>query len=280
MKRFLRRLIYSLLLIAAGGVLVAVLILDASVPQLDGEVLVSSISARVTIERDSIGVPTVTAENRADLAFGTGFVHGQDRFFQMDLSRRQAAGELAEIIGPALFEIDKRNRLHRFRSRASRVVAQMSAEETEIMNAYVAGVNAGLDSLGAKPFEYFILREAPDPWLAEDTVLAAYAMYMVLNDERASNDIKRGLVHRVVDAEVYDWMYPLGTKWDAPIIGEARSSNAIPSAEQLNVRDVLQTSVGSPANEDAEAPSLGSNNWAVSGRDLLRPARTSSTSTV
>jgi hypothetical protein len=90
-------------------------------------------------------------------------------------------------------------------------------------------------------------------------------MYMVLNNERASNDIKRGLVHRVVDAEVYDWMYPLGTKWDAPIFGEARSSNAIPSAEQLNVRDVLQTSVGSPANEDAEAPSLGSNNWAVSG---------------
>ena len=136
MKRFLRRLIYSLLLIAAGGVLVAVLILDASVPQLDGEVSVTSISARVTIERDSIGVPTVTAENRADLAFGTGFVHGQDRFFQMDLSRRQAAGELAEIIGQALFEIDKRNRLHRFRSRASRVVAQMSAEETEIMNAF------------------------------------------------------------------------------------------------------------------------------------------------
>ncbi len=265
MKRYLRRLIYSLLLIAAGGVLTIVLILDASLPQLDGDIQASSISASVRIERDSNGVPTVTAENRSDLAFGTGFLHGQDRFFQMDLSRRQAAGELAAIIGPALLETDKRHRLHRFRSRARRVVAQMTADETEIMNAYVAGVNSGLDSLGVKPFEYFILSVSPQPWRSEDTVLAAYAMYMVLNDERASNDVKRGLVHRIVDAEVYDWLYPLGTRWDAPIIGEARSSSRIPSAEQLNVRDYLQTSLGSHANEEAELPSLGSNNWAVSG---------------
>jgi penicillin amidase len=265
MKRFARRLICSLVLVTAGSMLVTVLVLQASLPQLDGEVSAALISAPITIERDSIGVPTVTAANRADLAFGTGFVHGQDRYFQMDLSRRQAAGELAEVIGPALLETDKRHRLHRFRSRAQQVVAQMSADETEIMDAYVAGVNAGLDSLGAKPFEYFILRVSPEPWRAEDTVLAAYAMYMVLNDERASNDVKRGLVHRIVDAEVYDWLYPLGTKWDAPIIGEARSSSTIPSAEQLNVRSVLQSSIGSPANEVAEPPSFGSNNWAVSG---------------
>lgn len=265
MKRFLRRLIYSLLLVTAGGVLVAFLTLDASLPQLDGDIPASSISAAVRIERDANGVPTLTAENRTDLAFATGFVHSQDRYFQMDLSRRQAAGELAEIIGPTLLETDKRHRLHRFRSRASRVVAQMTTDETEIMKAYVAGVNAGLDGLGAKPFEYFILGTIPEPWVAEDTVLTAYAMYMVLNDERASEDVRRGLVRRIVDAEVYDWLYPLGTKWDAPIFGEARMTNTIPSAEQLNVRDVSQSSARLPATVEAEAPSLGSNNWAVSG---------------
>jgi len=265
MKRFLRRLIYSLLLVTAGGVLVAFLTLDASLSQLDGDIPAASISAAGRIERDANGVPTLTAENRTDLAFATGFVHGQDRYFQLDLSRRQAAGELAEIIGPALLETDKRHRLHRFRSRASRVVAQMSTVETEIMKAYVAGVNAGLDGLGAKPFEYFILGTSPEPWVAEDTVLAAYAMYMVLNDERASEDVKRGLVHRVGGAEVYDWLYPLGTKWDAPIFGEARLTNTIPSAEQLNVRDLSLSSTRLPATVEAESPSLGSNNWAVSG---------------
>ena len=265
MKRFFWRLMFSLAVVISGGLLVLLITLNASLPQLDGEFSVSHISADIRIERDSIGVPTVTAGNRTDLAFGTGFVHGQDRFFQMDLSRRQAAGELSEIIGAATLEADKRNRLQRFRSRASRVVAQMMPEESKIMAAYVAGVNAGLDSLGAKPFEYFILGVSPESWRAEDTVLAAYAMYMVLNDERASNDVKRGLVHRVVASEVYEWLYPPGTKWDAPIVGEAWQASAIPPAEQLNVRDVLRTSIDVSAKGQAEAPSLGSNNWAVNG---------------
>ena len=265
MNHLARRLIYSLVLIVAGCMLAIVLILEASLPQLDGDITSAQISAAVTIERDFLGVATVTAENRADLAFGTGFAHGQDRYFQMDLSRRQAAGELSEIIGAATLEADKRHRLHRFRSRARQAIAQMTADETEIVDAYVAGVNAGLESLGIKPFEYFVLGVSPEPWRAEDTLLAAYAMYMVLNDERASHDIQRGLVHRVVAADVYEWLYPPGTKWDAPIIGEARQSSAIPPPEQFNVRQVLKTSTLSPANEEAGRAFLGSNNWAVSG---------------
>ena len=266
MKRIIRRLILFVVIVIAGCSLALFLILNASLPQLDGEISASRISADIRIQRDAGGMPTVSAKNRADLAFGTGFVHGQDRFFQMDLTRRQAAGELAEIIGPAALEIDKRNRLHRFRSRASRVITRMASDEAEILSAYVAGVNAGLDSLGARPFEYFILGVTPEPWRPEDTLLVAYAMFLELNDERASHDIKRGLVHRVMPAQAYDWLYPSGTKWDAPIVGEARKGIAIPSPEQLNVRDSTQASNRSTVSEDAEAPLLGSNNWAVSGK--------------
>ncbi|MCH8308121.1 MAG: penicillin acylase family protein [Proteobacteria bacterium] len=266
MKRIIRRLILFVVIVIAGCSLALFLILNASLPQLDGEISASRISADIRIQRDAGGMPTVSAKNRADLAFGTGFVHGQDRFFQMDLTRRQAAGELAEIIGPAALEIDKRNRLHRFRSRASRVITRMASAKAEILSAYVAGVNAGLDSLGARPFEYFILGVTPEPWRPEDTLLVAYAMFLELNDERASHDIKRGLVHRVMPVEAYDWLYPSGTKWDAPIVGEARKGIAIPSPEQLNVRDSTQASNRSNVSEDAEAPLLGSNNWAVSGK--------------
>ena len=242
MKRIIRRCILFMAIVIAGCSLALFLILKASLPQLDGEISASTISADIRIQRDAGGIPTVSAKNRADLAFGTGFVHGQDRFFQMDLTRRQAAGELAEIIGPGALEIDKRNRLHRFRSRASRVITRMASDKAEILSAYVAGVNAGLDSLGGRPFEYFILGVTPEPWRPEDTLLVAYAMFLELNDERASRDIKRGLVHRVMPAQAYDWLYPSGTKWDAPIVGEARKSIAIPPPEQLNVRDSMQAS--------------------------------------
>jgi len=266
MKQIIRRFTLLVVIVIVGCSLALFLILNASLPQLDGEISASRISADIRIQRDAGGIPTVCAKNRVDLAFGTGFVHGQDRFFQMDLTRRQAAGELSEIIGPAALEIDKRNRLHRFRSRASRVITRMASDEAEIVRAYVAGVNTGLDSLGARPFEYFILGVSPEPWRPEDTLLVAYAMFLELNDERASRDIKRGLVHRVMPVAAYDWLYPSGTKWDAPIVGGARKSIAIPSQKQLNVRDSTQALNRSTVSEVAESPLLGSNNWAVSGK--------------
>ena len=75
-----------------------------SLPLLDGEIRLAGLTAEVSVDRDALGVPTVRAQNREDLARALGFLHAQDRFFQMDLMRRQAAGELAEIVGPAMVE--------------------------------------------------------------------------------------------------------------------------------------------------------------------------------
>lgn len=262
----MRRLIVSMLTVIMAGLFLLFLTLRASLPRLDGEIPAGHISADVRIERDAAGITTVVAENRADLAFGTGFAHGQDRFFQMDLFRRQAAGELSEIIGVAALEADKRSRIHRFRSRAAQVLSQMTAEDNEIVTAYVTGVNAGLTSLDAKPFEYYLLGVSPVPWHAEDTILVAYSMFMVLNDEDASRDIKRGMVHRVAPREVYDWLYPEGTKWDAPVIGNARRRSPIPPAELLNLAGSTLSPDRLPADEDGGSPFFGSNGWAVSGK--------------
>jgi penicillin amidase len=75
------------------------LLLRASLADLDGDLRLAGPRAAVTLERDALGVTTVGAADRADVAFGTGFAHAQDRFFQMDLSRRLAAGELGELVG-------------------------------------------------------------------------------------------------------------------------------------------------------------------------------------
>jgi penicillin amidase len=139
------------------------------------------------------------------------------------------------------------------------------AEDSDraIVEAYTKGVNAGLDSLGARPFEYFVLGTEPQPWQREDSVLVVYAMYMQLNDSRASKEIRRGLAHRVLPAAVYDWLYPQGTPWDAPLMGDARSVADVPIPSIYSIRDVPD--VAAPAREVGRYPLRGSNNWAVSG---------------
>jgi penicillin amidase len=87
----------------------------------------------------------------------------------MDLIRRQAAGELAELVGAAAIGVDKRYRFHRFRTRAQSVWDLATDEDKSLLEAYASGVNAGLQSLSARPFEYFVLGGEPVPWQAQDS---------------------------------------------------------------------------------------------------------------
>ncbi len=263
MRRILLRLLLATGLLAAVAALVVVVVLRASLPQLDGEIALEGLEARVSIDRDANGIPIISASNRTDLAFATGFAHGQDRFFQMDTIRRQAAGELSEIVGSIAIETDKRHRFHRFRSRAQQVIARASEGDVALLTAYADGVNAGVRSLNARPFEYVLIGAEPEPWLAEDSLLVVYAMYMQLNDARGIKDVRRGLAHRVLPAEVYDWIYPQGTPWDAPLTGAPRAVAAIPDERVYSIRDVVDSAP--PAMEQGRYPLRGSNNWAVSG---------------
>jgi len=263
MIKIIRRLLIGAATLIFVIAMLAWLTLRASLPDLDGEIQVSGLGEVATIERDATGVPVITARTRVDLAFATGFAHGQDRFFQMDMIRRQAAGELSEVVGSATLGVDKRSRFHRFRSRAEAVVAAASDTEVEILQRYADGVNAGRDSLGARPFEYFLLRTEPQPWRPEDSILAVYTMFSTLNDSRARKEVRRGYAHSVLPGEVYAWMYPDGTKWDAPLMGEARVAAAIPPADVISLRNVADAP--QDTNETGRFMLRGSNNWAVSG---------------
>ena len=244
---------------------VGYLILRSSLPLLDGEISVTGLSARVSVERDAAGIPTINASTRNDLAFGTGFVHGQDRFFQMDLARRKAAGELAELIGSAALSIDRRNRLHRFRSRTSEVIDAMSTSQRALMHSYAAGVNAGLASLSLKPFEYFFLRSDPEPWTTNDSLLVAYAMFIQLNDERATQDVSRGFARLVLSDTLFNWIYPAGTPWDAPLIGGPKPNKTLPDADTIDLRDTYIVFSDGIVDDGDEQKLPGSNNWVVAG---------------
>jgi penicillin amidase len=270
MKRWLVRIVTALL--AASVILpsLAWLTVRASLPQLQGSIASTGIASPVTIVRDANGIPTITAENRQDLAYALGFAHGQDRFFQMDLIRRNAAGELSEIVGSATIGADKRKRLHRFRSRAQRALQSLTDHELSVLNHYADGANAGLASLDAKPFEYYLLNVEPEPWSAEDSLLVAYSMFFDLHDERATRDQQRGMIAKVLSTEVLEWLDPPGTEWDAPLMGEEWATDEIPGPELLSLRELSVTPVA--FEEIGPPPVLGSNNWAVSG-DLTESGR-------
>lgn len=139
---WLKRILFGLLLLVLLLALVIWLALRGSLAQLDGERAVPSFIAPAELQRDARGYLTVTAENRQDVARALGFVHAQERFFQMDLMRRNAAGELAALVGPKALPLDKSRRMHRFRHRAELGIAALPADERALLDAYVSGVNA------------------------------------------------------------------------------------------------------------------------------------------
>jgi penicillin amidase len=157
----------------AIGIATAWLMLRVSLPVLDGRIRGNGLSDTVTVDRDALGVPTIKGGDRYDVAYGTGFLHAQDRFFQMDLLRRMAAGELAELLGPAALDLDRRHRLHRFCNRAVAALAAAPTDERRLLELYTRGVNDGLSALSARPFEYLLLRATPSPWGPEDSALVA-----------------------------------------------------------------------------------------------------------
>ena len=273
--RMLKYLGAGCALLVVALLLAAYLCLRGSLPKLEGRLSVSGVSAPVTVTRDARGVPTIEARNRADLAWATGFLHAQDRFFEMDLSRRLAAGELAELVGPVALEQDRKARLFRFRSLAREVIAQANPQQRALLEAYTRGVNAGLAGLRARPWEYWLLGQPPAPWRTEDAILVSYAMWWDLQ----ANDLRRSILRREVDARLggptcaggwkcaLQFLYPARTEWDAPDVSAPEpppSPAPVPGPSALDVRSA---GLAPPQHSGAgEAPVLGSNNWAVAGR--------------
>ena len=210
--------------------------LRGSLPHIDGGRQMPGLAAPVRVTRDALGIPTVFATSRIDAARATGFLHAQDRFFQMDLSRRRAAGELAALVGARAVPVDREIRVHRFRAEAQRAVSLMSPADRELLDAYVAGVNTGLEALSAPPFEYLLLRQRPTPWRTEDTLLVVLAMFITLQDDDGSYEAALGTMQEVLPPAMVDFLVPDGSEWDAPVIGPAFTAAPIPGPDAYDLR--------------------------------------------
>lgn len=264
--RFLRRLasfVGVLLLLAAvfGGWFYFQM--RASRPQLDGTATLPGLAAAVMVERDALGIPTVRGANRADLARALGFLHAQDRFYQMDLMRRRAAGELAEILGKRALPSDKNVRRHGFRQLAQQALALDTQEHRQLLEAYASGVNDGLVALRQMPFEYLVLRSDPQPWRAEDSFLVTYAMALDLQDSSGNYERSLTMLRDVYSREVAAFFAPLETPADAALDGSTAPLPPMPSPAEIDLR--LRAFINDATTDGTDPTPAGSNNFALAG---------------
>ena len=258
------------LALAAAGVLATALLLTlaagwyvqdrlrASQPLLSGAVTLPGLSAPVAVERDRLGIPRIRAETMRDALRTLGYLHAQERFFQMDLQRRQPAGELAALVGGAAVGADREARLHRMRTRTERAARALPAEARGTFEAYRDGIAAGLADLSAPPFEYLLLGQDPAPWRISDSLLTVVAMYFVLNDAEGAREARTAALAAALPPELAAFLNPPGTGRDAPLQGGSFAVPDIPGTAAFS--GVPRGNFVLPGEPP---PVSGSNSWAV-----------------
>ncbi|RZA20115.1 MAG: penicillin acylase family protein [Lysobacteraceae bacterium] len=264
MTKWLRRGIALLLVLVLVVALAAWWAMRASLATLDGQIPLPGLASPASVQRDALGTVTIDAGDEIDAMRALGYVHAQERYFEMDLLRRTAAGELAELFGPIAVDTDKRHRVHRLRARVSATLDTIAGAQRPLLQAYVDGVNAGLRDLKARPWPYLLLRQQPQAWRIEDTPLVGYAMYFDLQGGDNADEYARWTIKPHLPAALYALLTHPGSSWDAPLFGNARGDARLPTADQLDLRKLPAPPATKPGGM-ASGGDIGSNNFAVAG---------------
>ena len=231
-------------------------------PQRDGTLVITGLQAAVEVRYDERGVPHIRAANEADLYRALGYVQAQDRLFQMEMSRRLARGELAEVLGPKLLDVDRLFRTLGIRARADAYLQRIDTRSPAYLAllAYLDGVNQFQASHPA-PIEFDVLGIPKRPFTPQDTVSVAgylaYSFASALRTEPAMTHIRDKLGARYLKMFDLDW-HPEGVDTPTPVV-------ALDAHDWQGLNRVAQAS--QQVLDNAWAPPFeGSNAWAVSGR--------------
>ncbi len=263
---------------------VGVFLTRSSFPKTNGEVKLSGLSAPVDIYRDSYGIPQIYAKSTRDLFFAQGYVHAQDRFWQMDFWRHIGSGRLAEMFGKSELDTDIFLRTLGWERVAKQELSMMSADEVAILQAYADGVNAYLASHkgAALSLEYAILKllspgYSPEPWQPVNTLTWGKVMAWDLSSQGKSEAEKAVLLKTLTPQQIADLFPPYPT--DHPEIVPNFSAGSAPSLASKPSPEFRQLAELAPAFQGLAArmagvdailgPSgseIGSNNWVISGK--------------
>jgi len=174
-----------------------------------GNLALEGLKAKVEVIRDKWGVPHIYAENMEDLLFSQGFIHAQDRFWQMEFNRRMAAGRLSEILGEPALLADKTFRRLALRQAAQQDYEAMAGEERALLRSYSEGINAFLRQKKL-PLEFSILRYKPEDWHPLDSLLWSKVMAIGQSGNFEAELLRAQLVQKV-GPEIAARLEPLET---------------------------------------------------------------------
>jgi len=244
------------IVIGVGGLY----IVRRSFPQTDGTLQLPGLQAQVEVFRDSYGVPHIYASNPHDLFMAQGYVHAQDRFWQMEFWRRIGAGRLSEILGPSALDQDRFIRTVGWYRAAQEDLDQLSESELALLQAYADGVTAYIDShRGKLGLEFTVLgltgvKFDPEPWTPVNTLSWAKVMAWDLGGNRSAELLRANIIARLGQPALEELMpgYPP----DYPIIVSGALNEATLAAVPEDAFDMHAFGIGKD---------LGSNNWVISG---------------
>jgi penicillin G amidase len=244
------------------------LYLRLSLPQDAGEITLQGLAAQVEVLRDGRGIPHIFAASERDAHFALGFVHAQDRLWQMETNRRIASGRMAEALGRAALDTDRFLRTIGIRRAAQANLRHLDADTRDLLDAYAGGVNAFLDTKPVLPIEFWIFNLAPERWSAVDSAAWAKMMAWDLGANWRSELLRLQLARRMATSSIQEFLppYPGDRAVELPELGELYGplekeppqislTEAFPGASNSWVVSGQRTSSGKPLL--ANDPHLG-----------------------
>jgi penicillin amidase len=261
-RKILKLLFLGLLALVVALALFATWKVRRAWPQTSGKLAVAGLSAPVEVVRDPWGVPSLYAANEHDLFFAQGYVHAQDRLWQMEMNRRTGAGELSALFGRSLLATDRTLRTLRIRAAAEADWKVLGPETRAILQAYADGVNAFVSThSGRLPVEFSLLGVSPAPWTPVDSIAWSKMIAFSLGQNQTQELMRARLAAKIGPDAVRQIMPPFPGQDRQPLIvspeaggyGAARRA-ALEKAGPLIASILTEGLVG-----------VGSNNWVVSG---------------
>ncbi|MCP4660357.1 MAG: penicillin acylase family protein [bacterium] len=228
-------------------------------PEVSGTLVAEGLQAEIEVIRDRWGVPHIYAANEHDLFFAQGYVHAQDRLWQMELNRLVGSGSLAKVLGPGLVPTDRFMRTLGLRRAAEKDWEMIDQETRELLEAYAAGINHFVDTHRSRlPLEFTALRIDPEPWTPIDSLNWVKLMSLNLSLNGSWEIIRMHLRAKLGDDAVAQLLPPYA---DGPLIipPEARQPLGTFEADAAEAPPVVGALLGEPGM------TWGSNSWVVHG---------------
>ena len=264
-----KRLVAAVLVLVLAAVVSVYGLLAASLPRRSGSAVVPGLDAELAVDLDAHAIPSIHAASFTDALRAQGYMHAQERFFEMDLLRRAPAGELAALFGERALAADLAQKPFEFRTRARALLAELPPEHRDWLDAYTAGVNAGLADLRARPPEYWLFGAMPAAWQNEDSLLVVFAFYTMLSNND-SFERTQGTLHDAVPAAVYEFLTPSTSRFDRPVVGATESDPtggyvplSIPGSDAIDLRGDAEPAQSAAPRVDPPLLGPASNQWAV-----------------